>query len=402
MRPAAASFSTFLRTACAVLLAASALVAMVVAIVDPYGLYGLVDQEGFNHIKPGLTRYQVQIKQARAQSRARDFIIMGNSRAEIGLDPRAPVFGGAAGYNLAIPGTSVYTSIDQLKALAQAHATPPALILGVEFIDFLRPAVSTRARAHAPAPARGTPFWRADALFSLTSLTDAVRTVSIQNDAEASIITPDGFNPLNEYLAFVRDDGYEKIFTQRAQESAATLRSKSTSAFGDDDFNALHRFLMTATEQPADIRLMIYPYHAQMLGLFEATGLWPLFEQWKRGLVNELARMRALRPGARITLVDFSGFGPYNCEPIPTAAQRGAATTWYWEAGHFKKALGDIVLQRLMTSAPAGALDPAFGVKLDATTLAANSARIATERATCAAANPALFSDIGKLAARPR
>lgn len=401
MSHAAPSFRTFLRTSCAVLLGASALVAGFVAIVDPYGLYGFVDKAGFNHVKPGLTRYQVQIKQARAQERQRQFVIMGNSRAEIGLDPRAPVFGAAAGFNLAIPGTSVYTSIDQMKALAQARLTPPTVILGVEFIDFLRPAVEA-PRARAPAPAHGTPFWRADALFSLTSLADAVRTLHIQDDAEASVMTVDGYNPLHEYLAFVRDDGYDKIFTQRAQESAAILRSKSTSAFGDDDFNALHRFLLAATEHGADIKLIIYPYHAQMLALFEATGLWPLFEQWKRGVVNEVETMRRLRPGVRITLVDFSGFGPYNCERIPTPAERSASTSWYWEAGHFKKALGDIVLQRLMTGAPAGALDPAFGLTLAAASLAPNSARIAAERAACAAAYPALFSGIAKLAARSR
>ena len=395
MKLATFVFPTFLRSLVASMLAGVVLVMVLVVVVDPYGLYGLIKRPGFNAVKPGLTRYQFQIKEAQAVALQPRIVILGNSRAEIGFDPAAPVFAGAgAGYNLAIPSTSVFMSTQQLTDLAVAHVRPQTVILGVEFTDFLRPAVSPPERAHeaAPAPARGPLFWKFDALFSLTSVKDALRTLQVQHNAEASVMTAQGFNPLQEYRRYVREDGYHNIFAQRAQESAAVLRSKSTSAFGDSDFPGLRAFLTKAADSGADIKLVIYPYHAQMMALFESAGLWPLFEQWKRGVIVEVAQLRRQRPGVRIELIDFSGFGPYNCEAIPRADQPSAETTWYWEAGHFKKALGDVVLQRLMTGAPGAAPDPAFGMALDAASEAANRARIAAERATCAAAHPDVFT----------
>jgi hypothetical protein len=397
-------FPSFLRVLAASLLAGVAAVVVFVAVVDPYRLYGLVDRAGFNRVKPGLTRYQFQIKEAHAVARRPRVVILGNSRAEIGLDPAAPALAAAGGavYNLAIPGTGIATSTQQLAGLAKAQVKLDTVIAGVEFIDFLRPAIDApaRAAAHAPAPARGPALWRIDALFSLTSVIDGARTLQIQRSDEASVMTAQGFNPLHEYRRFVRDDGYYAIFRQRAQESAASLRTKSTSAFDESGFPALRSFLDTAADSGADIKLLIYPYHAQMLALFESSGLWPLFEQWKRGVIGEVAALRRRRPGVRVDLVDFSGFGAYNCEAIPAAGQHAAETIWYWEAGHFKKALGDVVLRRLVTGAAGGASDQAFGTPLDGASEALNRARIATERTSCVAAHPEIFSDARRYAGR--
>jgi hypothetical protein len=389
------TFSSFLRRLATSLLAGSVLVLAFVLLVDPYDLYGLVRRAGLNAVKPGLTRYQFQIKEALAIRRAPRVVILGNSRAEIGFDPAAPVFaagGGGVGYNLAIPGTGVNTSTEQLTALAAAGVRPATVIAGLEFIDYLRPAVDPPARATTTVPAHGPSFWKFDALFSLTSVKDALRTLQLQRNAEASIMTADGFNPLHEYRRYVRNDGYHAIFRQRAQESAATFRGKSTTRFGDADFAALRSFLHTAADSGADIKLIIYPYHAQMLALFESAGLWPLFEQWKRGVLLELADLRSQRPGVHIVLIDFSGYGPYNCEAIPGRDERTLETKWYWEAGHFKKALGDLVLARAMADSPGMAAGPAFGMALDDATEAANRGRIAAERAECAAAQPSIFS----------
>jgi hypothetical protein len=128
--------------------------------------------------------------------------------------------------------------------------------------------------------------------------------------------------------------------------------------------------------------------------MFEAAGLWPLFEEWKRRLVLEIADVAKNHPSAKITLVDFSGFGPYNCERIPRENEPGISTNWYWEAGHFKKELGDIVLNRVMSGGPG---DSAFGIELDASTQESNIERIAFERAACAAAHPGLFVFARKL-----
>ena len=141
-----------------------------VVIVDPYGLYGLVHRPGFNAVKPGLSRYQVQIKHQHALRLRPRVLILGNSRAEIGFDPAAPAFAAARGavYNLAIPGTGLGTSASQLTHLLAAGVQPRTVILGVEFMDFLElPSAPGSTVAATPA---GAPFWQFDALFSLASV----------------------------------------------------------------------------------------------------------------------------------------------------------------------------------------------------------------------------------------
>ncbi|STR27530.1 Uncharacterised protein [Janthinobacterium lividum] len=385
----------YLLTLLLLLVSGAIIVCAFVLIVDPYGVYGIVRRDHFNAVKPGLTRYQSQIKQEHALRLRPQFIILGNSRAEIGFDPRASALAAqGAGYNLAIPGTGLATSASQFAQLRQAGVKPRTVIVGMEFTDFLNPAVAPAVRQApaAAAPAHGRADWRFDALFSLASVKDAVHTLRIQHDGEAATMSADGFNPLLDYGAHARRDGYHKMFAQRARESAANLGRKSTRGLATEDFQLLRTFLLAMAATQADIKLVIYPYHAQMLAMFEDAGLWPLFEEWKAQLVQEIDAVRARYPDAHISLTDFSGYGAYNCEPIPAANERSKATRWYWEAGHFKKALGDIVLRRVMSPQETAPDDWQFGMPLDAARLEANRVRIAQERGSCVAAQPGLFA----------
>ncbi|WP_332875964.1 hypothetical protein [Massilia sp. S19_KUP03_FR1] len=404
MSDSSPDFARFLARSALVLLCGCAAVTTLVIAVDPYGLYGVVGPGRFSTVKPALNRYQEQIKQVRAVQARPNFVILGNSRAEIGLDPKASAFQavGGQGYNLAIAGTGIGTSVRQLAQLQAAGIEPKTVIIGVEFLDFLPSATAPPVVSALPEPApaavpSGPVFWQFDALFSLASVKEALRTLRIQHDEEAATIDPDGFNPLKEYRAYVRNDGYAKIFAQRAQENARAFQRKSTTALNPADVKRLQALLATATAMRADVKLVIYPYHAQILALFEAAGLWPQFEAWKHVVVAVVAKAQRDHPDAKIALFDFSGFGAYNCEAVPDAGDAGASTKWYWEGGHFKKQLGDIVLARVMSAQGPALQQAAFGFKLDQASELDNVARIAAERNACAAAHPATFESARRL-----
>ena len=46
---------------------------------------------------------------------------------------------------------------------------------------------------------------------------------------------------------------------------------------------------------------------------------------------------------------DFSGYTTYQCEAVPAKGDKKKATRWYWEAGHFKRELGDLILDRIFS-----------------------------------------------------
>jgi hypothetical protein len=385
-----------------------------VVIVDPYDQYRVVMLPGFNLVKPGLTRYQSEIKLTHAAEIHPDALIYGHSRAEIGFDPEAPVFvrHGLSAYNLAIPGTGILNARRQAEYLHQIGTKPKVVIIGVEFLDFMetqRAPAATSAHSVTQHPVTQW-FWRFDSLFSLGSLKDAIRTLYLQHDNEAETMTSRGFNPLKDYESIARREGYFALFRQRAQENTRTFFRKARGSLSQADFDHLHAILDLAAESGSEVTLVIYPYHAQILALFEETGLAHAFEEWKELLIHEVSAARLRHPGARIALFDFSGYNSYNCEKIPARGDRASATRWYWEAGHFKKQLGDIVLESIFSRPASSRLAPPdgsgslekFGFRLEESNRTLNVERIRLERSECMRYYPELFAEAAALVADER
>ncbi|HEY0060999.1 MAG TPA: hypothetical protein VGC21_02695 [Telluria sp.] len=389
-------YGRFLAWAGAVTVLGAAACAALVVTVDPYRLYGLLDRPGFNHEKPQPERYQKQIKLAGARARQADLLIVGNSRAEIGLDPGyAPLAGGGRRpYNLALAGTRIQVAREQLEQLHQGGLHPRHLIVGAEFLD----APIDPAAPPVPAPATLGPdraaelAWQFDAVFSLDSLGDALRTLRQQGDAEAPTMSALGFNPLREYGQMARQEGYYALFQQRALDYGKRLAKLPRGLVGpagsSTNFDQLQAVIEHGVADGARVDVVIYPYHAQLMGLINEAGMGPLFDDWRTRLAHRVDAVRAAHPGARLSLWDFSGYAPYQCEAIPAKGERSSVTRWYWEAGHFKAALGNLMLARLLDQPDQ---DPAFGTLLDSSTLVANRARLARERQRCQLDNPDLL-----------
>lgn len=342
----------FLRWLAATVFTGILVTVIFVVTIDPYRLHGFVEYHGLNAVKPALERYQNEIKLFQVFKARPNAFIMGNSRAEIGFDPDAPEFQqhNLTAYNLAIPGIGIDTISQQLDFLVYKDVQPKFILLGMEFLDFIilpEQLAEPSSKADQSLNFRKILdewFWKFDVLFSLASVADAIRTVLIQRDAEAPTMTAKGFNPLNQYKPMARSAGYHKLFRQRAQENAAVYLRKASGSISLEDFDSLRAIFDITAQSNGAINLIIYPYHSQILVLFEETGLWPMFEKWKRLLMNEISAAQKRHPHISIKLYDFSGFSHFNCERIPSLDDLESTTYWYWEAGHFKKALGDVVL----------------------------------------------------------
>ena len=118
------------------------------------------------------------------------------------------------------------------------------------------------------------------------------------------------------------------------------------------------------------------------------AGLLGVFEQWKAEIIASVDKYA--KAGMKVELIDFSGFSAETSEPIPV---RGDKThlAYYWEAGHFKKELGDRMLDRIFGG------ETGFGTRLDRRTLAlqreADRQKIQKERE----ANSSLAKEVDSL-----
>lgn len=340
---------------------------------DPYGLYRPV---GEGEWKPHASTQGDLVKPYLVLKHPPRALILGNSRAEVGFDPDdeswpqalRPVF------NLALPGTGTRVARRLFEHVLARHP-PDLVVLGVDFMDFLvtldakggDPAMTRRllsVHTTGPNPRRALQWLHdgAATLASLDALLHSLDTLRVRGRAGVAHLTPYGFNPMQDYERLAAREGYFNLFRQRDIENLRAYKRRPANLYTRGShtspaFEDVMAILDAARARGIPVRVVIYPYHAHLLEILRITGLWTLFEEWKR----ELAHRVATRGRGDVMLWDFSGYHPYAREPVPGPGDKKTRLQWYWEAGHFKKELGHLMLERMF-----GAGDPRFGVVLTA------------------------------------
>ncbi|NEQ62463.1 MAG: hypothetical protein F6K53_35770, partial [Moorea sp. SIO4A1] len=98
------------------------------------------------------------------------------------------------------------------------------------------------------------------------------------------------------------------------------------------------------------------------------TRLWPVFEEWKRRLVE-------------ITPVwDFSGYNSITTEAISEEMKN------YWDSSHYREEVGDLILNRLF-SYQAHTVPEDFGVLITPDNVESHLGKVRNERESWAETN---------------
>lgn len=403
-------YTIIVLAATAMLLAVS--VSITVA-VDPYNYFHGKRWAGINVKKPAAYAHAAWAKQQLAHRAAPRAAILGNSRMDIGLDPESTSWPESARpvFNLAIPGQGLSDDLENLRVVFPADP-PEIVVIGIDFLDFLYAGSGAGGR---PSRRRGslTVLERLDRFtvtaMSLTAVSDALATLRQQGNVNAENMKPHGFNPFRQYLTFVRQEGHHAIFLQRNIENLNTYLRKPKSVVGpagapSPSFGDLAELLRWSAARKVQVKLVIYPYHLDILEGFRRTGLWPAFEDWKRRVVQLVdAEVKNHAVGgavADVTLWDFSGYHVYATEPVPAPGDTGTHMRWYWEAGHFKSSLGNALLLKMMKNVegPAGN----FGVSLTVQNVEAVIRRIRENGAVYRASHPNAGLHIQKIIDRKK
>ena len=342
-------------------------------LADPYRMFGTPAIAGLNVLKPRVYERADLAKTYQLERIKPRTVLLGNSRTEIGFDPQSHVWPAnwQPVFNAGLSGRSLFIAS---RMLQEAIAVGPVknVILQVDFPDFLtgptasnipvQPRESERrllvTRSGAANPDRSLEVWRDRLATTLTidALADSFRTFLNQRSAATETMTPFGFNPLNQYLSDVKLVGYYGIFAQKRSAYEALYRIYPHPDFARpmeyQPFRDLVQIMKTAHEHGANLFIFIPPYHAQLLDIMQRAGLWASFGNWKRALVRVIAKECQERNGAScsIPLIDFSGYNAYTKEPIPAKGDTHTQTRWYWEPGHYKATLGDLMLQCLISN----------------------------------------------------
>ena len=370
-------------------------------IIDPYGTFRIVDVKGLNHIKPYPDHNIETIKAHALRHMSPDALILGNSRAEVGLDPTHDAWE-SAGYrsvfNAAIAGTSPSAAWNQLQKVAQRQP-PKFILLGIDFFDFpIAPDKKTSLPKNSSNNKLDDVRWTLNATLTMQAMIDSATTLRRQFQANPQQLTTQGFNPLLEYKDIAKMEGYWSLFRQRLEDNAKNHSRKPANLFLKDTqtsptFDDIRRIVRWSAENNTELRLVIYPYHAQLLLLIDEIGLWPTFEEWKRQILRIITEESLKSSESNIALIDLSGFSEFSEEAIPGKEDKKTATKWYWEAGHFKKELGDHILSCCIFQKPEFSTRK-FGVILNTDNIETELNRTRIDKSAFVLKNPMLKSEI--------
>ena len=343
------------------------------AVVNPFNLYEGPRFAGVNDYKYELARHSRLSKAAEVRRVRPQCLVLGSSRAQVGLDPSHPAWTGCRAYNLAHNGGTLYEALRYLQHAA-ALERPREIVLALDFLMFnvyrpLQQPGYIEERLLTAPDGSPNPVWRrtyAVDLFSSLLSWHAVQA-SWRTVFPEYLRRPGG--PEDGYWEYTRlDAGFVSRRGQRAAFHSNELAFLTEHWFppprrrfvttdpdrGRDTYEYLRAILRIAHREGAGLRMLISPAHARQWEALDQAGLWPQFEDWKRTLVR-INVEEARRAGhAPYPLWDFSGFNSYTTEEVPPAGDRATMMQWYWESSHYRKELGDRVLDRVLGFRAAG------------------------------------------------
>jgi hypothetical protein len=361
-------------------------------VIDPFWRFDVLSLPGVNDKRPLFANY-LRFAKAGVVCRLRPSqVAMGTSRVEVGLDPKHPGWGNKEDpvYNLGLAGSGLREL--SLTFQHEMHASPlKRAVIGLDFLMF---------NANREASVFGTEVmdfderrlvlskfdscWRSfvrdfDKLIGITGLTYSYQAFLDQRkltsaDAWAAY-DRDGFRsqfPSAFTSIFARSgaratfsEGQEKYYVSRVWRPPPDQRFCFTRPGQPNTMDTFQELVRVARLSGADVRFYLEPLHSRMMLALQDAGLWPQFEDWKRGIVKILAEDAQRSGNPQFPLWDFSGFNTITNEHIPGVEDKTTRMQWFWEPSHYKKETGDLILDRVLDYHATDRIAPAdFGTRL--------------------------------------
>ncbi len=336
--------------------------------IDPYGVIDSPVLAGVNQLKPEQFNH-VRLFKATDTIRVKPkTVILGSSRSDIGIDPQHPAFANEPAYNLALVGPNMY---EVSRYFEHALANQPNLktvVLGIDFFMF------NKNWKNSPdfkeSRLEKTSFKAQDLLnisFSTSALQASKQTIRSSLESEAYYLyRPDG---LRYVYGDEPDEPLERKFEKMLGGFLAGEKSYQRHQFSQMHLDSFREIVEICQEKNIELKVFISPPHATQLEAIRVSGAWSEFEDWKRTIV-------AVTP-----VWDFSGYNSMTTEPINEEMRN------YWDSSHYRKEVGDLILNRLFDKEEA-IVPEDFGTLVTPDNIESHLKDVRAEREAWAQQNP--------------
>jgi hypothetical protein len=321
-------------------------VAVFDAAVDPYLVFGAPRIAGFNAVKPETETHTALAKKylfARAHARG---LIIGDSKADIGLDPESVAWPADARpvFNDGVPGVTIDTMLEHLRHDLEAAPIRRVLVT-IELQGLLAPALPVpggdggQRSVAVPFVTKATSE-KILALLSVDALFGSVATVAAQHARNVADMTDLGSTSEGGLRGDVAAEGERALFAQKDADltdrfARLAVFLKAQPEVGAHRFDIVAEMIRLCRAHGAELDIVIPPYHKDYLDIVARAGFAPGFDAAKARLAGMVA---AAGPGVR--LWDFLGYDAYSTEAVPAVGEM----RWWWEPTHFRKVLGEKLL----------------------------------------------------------
>jgi hypothetical protein len=380
------------------LLGCLSVVAAINLLVDPYQAYRLIESPSLNAVKPTSRNRITKAEMARHENA--EAIILGSSRAQVGMDPGAPEWGGLRTINLGLDGSTQYETWSAFR-LASERGTLRTVVYLVDLFAFddVRIPYSqdfSKSRFNPDLPAweyhlENLIGWDATN-YSFNSLGAWMGVSHRRLAAQRGFGAPEqlvalGFRPAMR-LQLARD---------------APARGKARFRLSAAAMDSFRRIVRICRERDIRLFLGIPPIHAVSLELMRADGTWSDFEDWKRALAKVVAEENARAPQKEpVVLWDFTAYSGPCAEEIPPMGAANPHMRYHYDQGHFTPLFGELILRRMFGGPKANDADlSGVGVVLTPDTIDACFAQVRAERESYVRSHPAEVAEVRKAIGSP-
>lgn len=298
------------------------------ALVDPYGVVNSPQLSGVNELKPEQYHHARLFKAAGVMHNKPKNILLGSSRSDLGLDPEHPAVADETAYNLALVGPNMY---EVRRYFEHALANQPEVkkvVLGIDFFMFNENWKNSPDFDENRLGKENLTVQDAINIgFSTDALKSSKRTIKSSLDSDAYYLYR--ANGLRYVYGNEPDEPLANKFQKMISGFLEGERSYPNFKFSQSFLNDFKQVVETCQKKNIELKVFISPLHASHLEAVNTAGKWSELENWKRQIVE-------------ITPVwDFSGYNSITTEPINDDMKN------YWDSSHYRKEVGDLILNRL-------------------------------------------------------
>lgn len=388
-------------------------------VIDPFGVFRIVEINGINNVKTGQGGHVRMGKAGSVRVFKPQAVILGNSRAEYGINPEHPGWGTEPVYNLAISGSNMY---EILRYFQHAHGIQPVkqalFMLDINQFnaywenadDFMEDRLSVN-----PDGQLNSYYYLSDIVsttLSTKALSQSINTILRSAAKKSTTYLTNGQRDWHDDLLFrtamQKHGSYSNLFTVEEQSLFSTRSKNRVPPYVESFFNqksrtnvfdSFRRLVQIAMRDNVDLRLAIGPSHARYFESYRLMGNWFLWEEWKRTLVR-IVEEEASKAGVKpFPLWDFSGFNPLTMELVPPPNDKKTHMKWYFESSHYTTDMGDLIQDRVFDHKEPGRTVPDyFGVLITSRNIEGHLKNIREENQHFRELQPSVAKELADLA----